>query len=235
LGNTGIRARISDDPNDPLSYQSQLKDLRNYNGIPAWRADPKRPGELETLPIGWSESQRRVDRNYSLDRDELRIRAEALRDAKELGFKYPDDITSPEFLAALALREGRGDYGSNAWGDEKLTNKTAKRIFNTLLERGTDHTAASFAALMYEKAQDAKRLNKPFTLLWNGAGTFKEEDGTVGGGEYYARNFDLFQQAARHRKNAPLVNFIRGALTPDPVRKASGGMVENTTHYPKMI
>lgn len=223
------------DPNDPLNIANQIAENEKHVNVLAWRPDLKSPGKLETLPIGWNEQARRVDRLSALSMDDLRTHAEALRDAQALGYSYPKEVANPEFLAALALREGRGDYGNNTLNFYGLSNKTAKGIFNELQKRGTDDRAAGFAAMMYEKAQDAKRLNKPFTEVWNGTGTFKDpHTGKVGGGKYYAKNFDAFRTAALHPKNASLVGLIKGSLMPEPGYKR-GGAIENTTHNRKIL
>ena len=231
----GIKGYVSNDPNDPLSYQNQLEELQKHINIFAWRPDIKSPGKLETLPIGWDQDAKKIDRFQSLNTNDLRTYAEALRDAQAMGFSYPKEITTPQFLAALALREGRGDYGSNTFNRDKLTNKTALQIYSKLLDQGKKDTEAGFAAMMYEKAQDSKRLNKPFTELWNGGGKFKDpKTGKIGGGKFYARNFGLFEDAAVHPKNASLLHFIAGSLMPDSGHKR-GGSIENTTHTRKII
>lgn len=208
------------DPNNVLSWENQKKELEKYSNIAAYRPDTKQPGKLETLPIGWNEPEKRVNRRYSLNIDELREGAQAIAAAKAMGFKLPEKETSPQFLAALALREGRGDYGTNIakpfMASGVFKDKQSLEAYNKMLNAGYNAYQATIVANMMQKASDAKRLGIPFTTAWNGAGEFKTSDGKVGGGKYYAKNFGLYEDAALHPKNSSLYHFIKGSLMPDP-------------------
>lgn len=232
-----ISARLSDDPNDVLSHENQTAELKKYSNILGYRPDVRQPGKLETLPIGWSEEEKKVNRLNSLNIDQLRQGAEAIAAAKAMGYKLPEKETSPQFLAALALREGRGDYGNNVvlpqYASEFFKNKKSLEAYNKMLDAGYNVNQATFVANILQKNSDARRLGIPFTMAWNGAGLYKMSDGKIGGGKYYAKNFNLFEEAALHPKNSSLYHFIKGSLMPDskPNNKANGGSVTMPENY----
>lgn len=233
-----VTATDSSDPNNVLSYENQNKELEKYSNIAAYRPDARQPGKLETLPIGWNEYEKRVNRRDSLNIDQLRQGAQALAAAKAMGYKLPEKETSPQFLAALALREGRGDYGSNvimpSQAGEHFKNKKSLEAYNKMLDAGYNVAQATFVANIMQKDSDARRLGIPFPMAWNGAGTFEEiGSDKVGGGKYYAKNFHLYEDAALHPKNSSLYHFIKGSLMPDPEpkKKAIGGSVTMPDNY----
>lgn len=219
-------ATYSSDPNNQLSYENQVAELEKNSNILGYRPDARQPGKLETLPIGWREHEKRVNRRDSLNIDQLRQGAQALAAAKSMGYKLPEKETSPQFLAALALREGRGDYGSNVimpnQAGEHFKNKKSLEAYNKMLDAGYNVAQATFVAKMMQKDSDARRLGIPFPMAWNGAGTFEEiGSDKVGGGKYYAKNFHLYEDAALDPKNSSLYHFIKGSLMPDPKRESS--------------
>lgn len=111
----------------------------------------------------------------------------------------------PEYLANLALREGRSDFGFN---EMNAKNPRALQISKTLATSGEheDHPS-DFAAAIYDKMQTAMRLKKPFSTVWNGTGVNKMGQS----GNQYTDQFTQGFGATMHPKNAELLNIIREA------------------------
>ncbi len=192
---------------DPESYRPTAPHNANLPNLKFWRpgvrqkdTDPKTG--LETLPSSfdfWTKGTRRSSE------DLMRRHIEALRAAKEFGFKMPNEIYDAKYLAAMALQEGRPDFGANAFN---VNNDKAVEVYNKLAPRFGEE-AATFAAAVYDKGETARRIKKPFPMVWNGTGTVRHEDGRLAAsGKNYAARFPMFLKAVEQPKNAPLLSFI---------------------------
>lgn len=176
--------------------------------LSAHRYDPKR--NVETLPTLYNKPVM----NSFLDA------------YKAAGIKGP----SPQDLAAMALVEGRSDFGYNKFD---TNNKKAVKVYNDLIEQGHNKAAAGFAAAVVEKQQVAKRKNIPFFAAWNGTGTSKMSGKT---GFDYADKVERAKAALSHPKNKALSSFINTKLSeadlPEAeVQAAKGGAIKMPDGY----
>lgn len=164
--------------------------------IQGYRADPTNKyggGDgLETQPF-------RFDRNYTT---ELYTNARAIRKFRNEGIPQIE----PEEMAALVLKEGMPDGHSRL---QDYNNKELSALYQKLVDGGYAPGTARFVTMLKEKDAVARRLGIPFAEAWNGTG---RSDVTGKTGADYAKSYKHFQKAARHPKNAGLVNFIRRAM-----------------------
>jgi hypothetical protein len=199
--------KLVDVEENPESYAPIAPHNIGLPSLKFWRpgvrqkdTDPKTG--LETLPSSfdfWTKGTR------NSSEDTMRRHIEALRAAKELGFKMPDEVYDAKYLAAIALQEGRPDFGANAFN---INNDKAIEVYNKLAPR-FGQEAATFAAAVYDKGETAKRIKKPFPMVWNGTGTVRDKKGRLAAsGENYAARFPMFLKAVDQPKNAPLLGFI---------------------------
>jgi hypothetical protein len=222
---------------DPESFS---KDAPHNVGLPTlrWRRpDPKSKTGLESLEsnfkrfyvpggmydISKQEGSARISelggpglsRVESLPEDRLRRNIEAIRAAKELGYEMPEEVYDPAFLSALMIKEGRSDLGSNASFTAIKHNKKAVNLYKDLAERFGEAPAMT-AALMYDKGRVAKRIKKPFPMVWNGIGVLRDEEGNLhASGELYAKSFPRFIEAAKRPENKELFDFVNTYLKGD--------------------
>ena len=170
-------------------------DLTGYippDFIPTYRPDPKgkyggKEG-LETQPT-------------YLDKQQIQELVRAMRAGEAHGVPQ----LPPEYLANLALREGRSDFGFN---EMNAKNPKALAISNTLATSGqVEDYPSEFAGALYDKMQTAQRLKKPFSTVWNGTGVNKLGQT----GNEYTDKFTAGFPATMHPKNAELLNTIREA------------------------
>jgi hypothetical protein len=121
--------------------------------------------------------------------------------------QYGAPTIPAEKLAAMALAEGREDFGYN--GTYNTDNPRAVKLFNKLVEDGADKYAAGFAASILDKNELAKRLKIPFEHAWNGTGT------SIYGrtGSDHATRVLENQKILEHPKNQPIYNFIKNKLS----------------------
>jgi hypothetical protein len=112
----------------------------------------------------------------------------------------------PEKLAAMALVEGRHDFGYDDWNKD---NKRAATLYQNLINGGANEKAAGFAAAVLDKNEVAHRLKIPFERAWNGTGK------TIWGktGKDYVGNVKDAEKVLSHPKNQPIYNFIKGRTT----------------------
>ena len=198
---------------DPESYRTTAPNNVGLPNLKFWRPgvhakDTNPETGLETLP---SSFEHRNFVSHKSSEDMMRRHVEALRAAKEFGFNMPKEVMNSKFLAALALKEGRPDFGTNQFN---VNNDKAIEVYNKLAPRfGND--AATFAASVYDKGEVASRLKIPFPMAWNGTGVWRYDGKTIASGENYAKQFPIFLKAAEHPKNAPLVDFINQHLNSD--------------------
>jgi len=105
---------------------------------------------------------------------------------------------TPEQLTNIALHEGRHSFGANDNAMD-VANKKQVEIYKNLVDNGHDDDAAQFAAALFGKTQVAKRLNKPFLEVWNGAGPEARK---------YAADSMVENYAATHPKNQKMLKFL---------------------------
>jgi len=190
---------------DPESYRRNAPHNLGLPSLKFWRpgvrkkdTDPKTG--LETMPSSFNFWSGRKS-----SEDIMRRHVEALRAAKEFGFSLPKEVMDPKYLAAMALQEGRPDFGANNFN---INNDRAIDVYNKLVPRFGDD-AATFVAAVYDKGETAARLKKPFPLVWNGTGVLRENDGRLAAsGKNYAARFPMFLKAVDQPKNAQLLGFI---------------------------
>jgi hypothetical protein len=206
------------DPNFyPRSYARAM--LGNYapNTLPkeipnfaVYRADPtgRYGGKdgLETQPTRFNN-----DKNTNISGGGSPVDMYAWARELARAGKYGVPQLTAQQLAALALQEGRPDYGNNG-ADIKNPNNLAlaKRLYP---QENFDHGyglygARDFPVAVAEKMATAKRLGIPFELAWNGTG--RSAAGTTGEG--YSHYYQASLKAAAHPKNKQLVDFIQSAL-----------------------
>lgn len=142
--------------------------------------------------------------------DVARRSIEALRAARELGYKLPKEVYDPQYLAAMLMQEGRADFGA---GSGFGHNKEATKLADILAGRfGSE--AGAFVGSVYDKSQVAQRTKKPFPMVWNGVGVARNYDGSIAAsGKNYAERFPMFYEAAGRPENAELRNFVNEYLT----------------------
>jgi len=199
-------------PQPSISHAQALKMAAQYGGlqpkpnlegyippefIPVYRPDVKgkyggKEG-LETMPI-------------YLDKMQLQEYVRAMRAGEPHGVPQ----LPPEYLANMALREGRSDFGFNQINHH---NAKAMAISKTLATSGQHEDPASdFAGAIYDKMNTAMRLKKPFSTLWNGTGV--NDYGQSG--KQYTNAFTAGFPATMHPKNAELLAAIKEAYENNP-------------------
>lgn len=153
--------------------------------MPAYRPSSKMKEGVESLPTHYHKG------------DMTRFLS-GYKTAQELGApKIP-----PEKLAAIALIEGRSDFGYNAWN---TNNPRAVKLYNDLLEKGVKPREAGFSAAILDKYETAKRLKIPFEHAWHGTG--KSIWNTTG--RTYSENVKAAEKALSHPSNKDMYEFIR--------------------------
>jgi len=121
--------------------------------------------------------------------------------------RYGAPAIPAEKLAAMALIEGREDFGYN--GVYNYNNPRAVQLFETLVSKGADKQSAGFAASILDKSETAKRLKIPFENAWNGTGT-SIWDKT---GRDYVGKVKEAEKVLEHPKNKPIYDFIKNKLS----------------------
>lgn len=180
-----------------MGYKPDLKGYIPPEFIPAYRPDIKgkfggKEG-LETMPTYF-------------DKMQIQDYVRAMRAGEPHGVPQ----LPPEYLANLALREGRSDFGFN---EMNYKNKKAADISKLLATSGQhEDEAANFAGAIRDKMDTSRRLNKPFSTVWNGTGVNK-----VGqSGDQYTQKFTEGFSATMHPKNKALLQMIQEAYQNQP-------------------
>lgn len=207
LGSRGPRTTSIDVPSNDKDLYADLPPLDVAWELYGRRFDPKNKSKVETL-------------NTIYSRDTVKEYISALRDAIAMGYKVP----SADDLAAIALIEGREDFGYNSASNLELTkapeeskdawetrykgDPEAGRVYEALKDKyGT--SAAGFAALVAEKQLTADRLGVPFSRAWNGLGTNKYGQS----GDDYATKIELTKKyALPHPNNRVLYQTIKDSM-----------------------
>jgi hypothetical protein len=208
-------------PADPVPDQPPIEPdwdhkKENINRVPlihAYRPAPQMKDGLESLPT-------------KFDPDAMRTRLAALRDAATSGANIPKEMLDPAYLTALALKEGRSDFGGSDtemmiperevirqkyYKNLPPVNKKSLALVQSLIDSGHSPMAAAFAGLVSEKNRVAQQKRVPFLRAWNGLGT--SQDGQSG--EQYAHAVEnKYLSVATHPKNSSLYHFIKGSLAP---------------------
>jgi len=170
--------------------------------LQAWRGDT-RTGTIETLPHRFNPANMtKLLSAYKWARDQ----------------KLLPEI-SPETWAALALVEGREDFGYNAAftsqppgmsefgfdfgpsGSKGVNTSPALEKFIPRVEQAgmTDPGLAIWIAFLHDKLATAKRLGMPFYRAWNGS-------------SIYQARFDAQAKALQNPKNEPFLNWFKQQL-----------------------
>lgn len=156
----------------------------------------KRKDRMETMP-------------YAFDKTTMGSLLDAYRDARAINPSMPT-LTAEQFTR-LALEEGRSNFGYNQWD---INNKQQQALVKKLEEQGYDRYSAGFAAAILDRTNTAKRLNRDFFEVWNGAGQ-------------KARNYNSRMQKGMysidHPDNQQLRDFIKNRIAP-----AQRGEVDET-------
>ncbi len=199
-------------PQPSISHQQALAMAAKYGGlqpkpnlegyippdfIPVYRPDVKgKYGGKEGLET----------RPTYLDKMQLQEYVRAMRAGEPHGVPQ----LPPEYLANMALREGRSDFGFN---EMNWKNPKAAHISTTLATSGQHEDPASdFAGAIYDKMNTAMRLKKPFSTVWNGTGVNKLGQS----GDQYTDAFTAGFPATMHPKNAALIAAIKEAYENNP-------------------
>lgn len=169
-------------------------------------------GELESMP-------------HKFKKEEVTPYLSAFKAAKSLGYTMP----GPDYLTSMLLMEGRPDFGFNSLNEN---NKRAVALRDTLVKQGHDPRAASAAAAMLDKQEVAERKGVTLGHAWNGLGRSKYQSGK----QYGQRLLQQMQNAIPHPQNNQLFDFVNSFFySSGPISRKTGGAIENTTHYRKII
>lgn len=213
----------------PQQYVSDPYNLRfpmYAAGTKPKNTDPKTG--LETLPIRDKTSMMRnlagEDMgNPLMTGDQIYSIARGMGASKQHGVAQ----LPPELLAGMILQEGRADLGNNIGGRRAKNpeyydpnSKTQAEMFDTLVSSGLHKHTASWLTKATAKQQLANRLKIPFGVAWNGTG-----DSGFQTGAQYGRELEANIKAAKHPKNAQLLDLVRqgyndGLANPVNVKQA---------------
>ena len=163
----------------------------------AWQPD-------QTLPAGWLQVWRGDARTGNIETLPLSFNPNAQMTKMLSAYKWARDrkllpVIPPETWAALAMVEGRDDFGYNGL---VLDNRPQQQKFlDRVMQAGmTDYLSKYWIAFLHEKLATAERLSMPFYRVWNGSS------------KYQAR-FDAQAKALQHPKNEPFLNWFKEQLS----------------------
>lgn len=192
---------------------SKNKSAAKEEMIEAYRADPtgKYGGKegIETLPLKFpAKYLKGYLRAYNL--------------AKKHG--APKDLTA-EDLYALAMKEGRFDFGTNKYNtNDPESVAIYQKTYKDLIAQGEDPAGAAqqamFPAALYDHHKRSQKLGISFGHSWTGTGT-SAATGISGktAGEMMNQQYSGWD----HPKNKKFIDFIRkyaGISEPKPQKKA---------------
>ena len=150
--------------------------------LQAWRGDA-RTGTIETLPLSF---------NPNTQMTKMLSAYKWARDKKLL------PVISPETWAALAMVEGREDFGYNGLVIDGRPQQ--RKFLDQVMQAGmTDYLSQYWIVFLHEKLATAKRLSMPFYRVWNGS-------------SIYQARFDAQAKALQHPKNEPFLNWFKQQL-----------------------
>lgn len=195
-----------------IAAEAQRKHREEYPNdyLPAYRPASKMKEGIESMPTYY----------HTGDMDRL---LKTYKTAKSFG---APDIPA-EKLAAMALIEGRHDFGYNDWNKN---NKRAATLYENLVKGGATPYAAGFSAAILDKYETAQRLKIPFETAWNGTGKSIWNKT----GKDYASNVREAEKVLAHPKNKPLYEFIKKRASLDeevPAVAAAPNAVEMPQNY----
>jgi len=168
----------------PEYYLPDTKEITKDNYIPARRVSHKTKDGVETLDTGY-------------DKETMGKLLDAYKVAHE---KFGVPMMNPKQLTAMALEEGRSNFGFNDFDEN---NKHAVNLHKALINQGFDPYAAGFPAAILDKQQTATRLNKPYFEVWNGKGVAARN---------YNQRVNKALDVVDHPKNQELKQFIQDKL-----------------------
>ena len=163
--------------------------------IPAYRADAKRPGKLET-----QSSSANYPHNWPLGK------IYEIATAQPAAVAAGAPAISAEDLVNMMLTEGRADAGTNEYN---RNNPQAEALYKTLSKSGYGGLGSAFSAALLDKTAVAKRLNIPLGEAWNGTGRSSANRT----GKDHAARLEASKFAATEPKNAQLLDYVKRALT----------------------
>jgi hypothetical protein len=182
----------------PEFYLPDIKEIPASQYIPARRPDPTNKTGIETLNTGY-------------DKETMGHLLDAYRTAVK---QYGVPQLTPKELTAMALVEGRSNFGYN---DFDYNDPQAVKIQQGLIKQGFDPYAAGFPAAIMNKQQLANRLNKPYFHVWNGDGP---------AAALYNKRVEGALDTVEHPKNSELYQYIQSKsdyVPPkvNPIREAN--------------
>ena len=134
---------------------------------------------------------------------------------------------TPEQFAAMALAEGRTDFGYNNYDvNQPHLQKLFAEVKN--LAPGISDEQAGFVAALKEKSDLAKKLNRPFDEIWNGTG--RSDQGRTGK-QHAGRVKKTRDVAVPHKQNEQLRKLIADSIArleaqeAETVQAAKGGSI----------
>lgn len=210
----------------PNTLPQQIPTLQVYRADPTGRFGGK--DGLETLPTSFDPQSSGAGWHSVPGQQKMVATAgnpvNMYAYARELGrsAKYGVPQLSAVELAALALKEGRDDFGANMYDhNNPQLQALAKRLYPQQADDALDwyakhgsnaagptvYGAKLFPVAVADKMAVAKRLGIPFAEAWNGTGSNGRSTGAD-----YARGYEHYLKAAANPKNKALVDFIQSAL-----------------------
>lgn len=187
--------------------------------IPIRRADERRGG-LETLPLAQFDPTSPIDELgyiYSGPQHAVNVSKQnavnerisimyslthTMGAAKKLGLP----TIPPEELAALAMKEGREDFGfNNTFTPRAPADVKFRRMLDASFN--LNETQKNFLGLVNYAQRTAKAKGVPFAAVWNGLGVSKYGKS----GFDYAKSLTAHKTALQQPENRQLLSFIRSA------------------------
>jgi hypothetical protein len=179
----------------------QSRSLPVKVGGPSTDALAWQPGQ--TVPAGWLQAWRGNARTGTIETLPLSFNPNAQMTNLLSAYKWARDrkllpVIPPETWAALAMVEGREDFGYNGL---VLDNRPQQQKFlDQVMQAGmTDFLSKYWIVFLQEKLATAKRLSMPFYRVWNGS-------------SIYQARFDAQVKALQHPKNEPFLNWFKQQL-----------------------
>jgi hypothetical protein len=165
--------------------------------------DARRWTPNQTLPAGWLQAWRGDARTGTIETLPLSFNPNAQMTKLISAYKWARDrkllpVIPPEIWAALAMVEGREDFGYNGL---VLDNRPQQQKFlDQVTQAGmTDYLSQYWIAFLHEKLAAAQRLGIPFYRVWNGS-------------SMYQARFDAQEKALKNPKNEPFLNWFKEQL-----------------------
>lgn len=124
--------------------------------------------------------------------------------------KYGYPTLTPEELTALALQEGRSDFGYNGGGFGKKGSNYSNKLFDEMSNKFNAHTDdLGFMATIADKKRVSEKYGIPFANAWNGTGISDAKKT----GKQYAEEWKQQYEVATRPENSQLYDLIRKAYS----------------------